>query len=233
MEATASRIPTSSASTATPLSACSRRLAGLTLCFMHIRARAITYHYEREPRDPRVSHALTLEVDAFGGVLKEAAVAYGRRAPDGTLPLAPDRDKQMQPLVTYTESSVTEPLVGEPDDYRGPLPAGARTFELTGFVPTGEGGRFRAEDFVSPDAADPGGRARIAVAAVELGYEEQASAAKTRRAIEVVRTLYRRNDRQRDVAARRGGVSRAAGRDVFARVHAEPSVRRVSAGPWI
>ena len=47
--------------------------------FTHARE-AITYHYERNPADPRIQHALTLEVDDFGNVLKEAAIGYGRRA---------------------------------------------------------------------------------------------------------------------------------------------------------
>ena len=37
--------------------------------FTHPRE-AISYHYERNPADPRISHALTLEVDAFGNVLQ-------------------------------------------------------------------------------------------------------------------------------------------------------------------
>ena len=60
--------------------------------FPHARE-AINYHYERHPADPRVSHALTLEVDAFGNVLKSAAVGYGRRQPDPDLE-AHDQAKQ-------------------------------------------------------------------------------------------------------------------------------------------
>jgi hypothetical protein len=40
---------------------------------------AINFHYERNPADPRVQHATTLEVDAYGNVLKEAAIGYVRR----------------------------------------------------------------------------------------------------------------------------------------------------------
>ena len=47
--------------------------------FTHPRE-AISYHYERNPADPRIQHALTLEVDAFGNVLKQAAIGYGRRS---------------------------------------------------------------------------------------------------------------------------------------------------------
>ena len=59
--------------------------------FTHARE-AISYHYERNPADPRIAHALTLEVDAFGNVLKLAAIGYGRRQPDPSL-LAADRLK--------------------------------------------------------------------------------------------------------------------------------------------
>ena len=45
--------------------------------FTHPRE-AISYHYERNPADPRISHALTLEVDPFGNVLKSLAIGYGR-----------------------------------------------------------------------------------------------------------------------------------------------------------
>ena len=47
--------------------------------FTHARE-AISYHYERNPTDPRIQHALTLEVDDYGNVLKQAAIGYGRRA---------------------------------------------------------------------------------------------------------------------------------------------------------
>ena len=46
--------------------------------FTHARE-AISFHYERNPADPRIQHALTLEVDDYGNVLKEAAIGYGRR----------------------------------------------------------------------------------------------------------------------------------------------------------
>ena len=41
----------------------------------------IDYHYERNPADPRIIHALTLAVDDYGNVLKSAAIGYQRRSP--------------------------------------------------------------------------------------------------------------------------------------------------------
>ena len=76
--------------------------------FTHARE-AITYHYERNPADPRIGHTLTLEVDDFGNVLKSAAVGYGRRQPDLSLSLE-DQNKQAQVFVTLTENGFTNPI---------------------------------------------------------------------------------------------------------------------------
>ncbi|HEY5741129.1 MAG TPA: SpvB/TcaC N-terminal domain-containing protein, partial [Terrimicrobiaceae bacterium] len=46
--------------------------------FTHARE-VIIYHYDRNPKDPRISHALTLEVDAFGNLLRSVAVGYPRQ----------------------------------------------------------------------------------------------------------------------------------------------------------
>ena len=69
---------------------------------------SINYYYEREPADPRISHALTLEVDGYGNVLKEIAIGYGRRsAPTDPALTAADKAKQTRSLITYTENSYT------------------------------------------------------------------------------------------------------------------------------
>jgi len=150
---------------------------------------AINYHYERNPDDPRTSHTLTMEVDSFGNVLKEATVAYGRRVPDASLTLEADRIKQTSPLITYTERRVTDP-VADDDNHHTPLPAETRIYELTGYAPSGT--RFQAADFVQPDPHDP---ARLTpVFDEELDYETHATKGCQRRLIEHVRTLYRRND---------------------------------------
>ncbi|UIE38890.1 SpvB/TcaC N-terminal domain-containing protein [Leptodesmis sichuanensis] len=101
--------------------------------FAHPRE-AITYHYERNPSDPRIQHAMTLEVDDYGNVLKEVAIGYGRRfdAPDPGL-LPQDRDKQRLIHITYTENSFTnaiDDVAVYPNDYRTPLPAETCTYEL-------------------------------------------------------------------------------------------------------
>jgi RHS repeat-associated protein len=150
---------------------------------------AINYHYERNPTDPRILHTLTLEVDPFGNVLKEAAVAYGRPHTDASLPLEAGGAKQISPLITYTEKRVTDP-VADKDNHHMPLPAETRTYELTGYAPTGI--RLQAKDFVRPDPHNP---ARLIHAFdQELKYEAQATKGRQRRLIEHVRILYRRNN---------------------------------------
>jgi RHS repeat-associated protein len=140
----------------------------------------IDYHYERNPADPRVSHALTLEVDAFGNVLRSAAIGYGRRNPDASL--APqDQAKQTQTLITCAENRFTNPVEID-DGYRAPLPCESRVFELTGLTPV-SGRRF---DFGLMDDAT--------LNAAQISYEAAPSGELQNRLIEHARTLYRRND---------------------------------------
>jgi RHS repeat-associated protein len=157
--------------------------------FTHARE-ALSYHYERNPADPRIQHALTLEVDDFGNVLKQAAIGYGRRA--SPLSTQWDRDRQTTALLTYTENRVTN-AVASLDAHRNPLPCEAITFELTGYTATGAAGRFQASDFVEPDPTKAG-RLRHKFTAPEVAYEAMAAGNQRRRPIEWLRTLYRRDD---------------------------------------
>lgn len=161
------------------------------VCFVHPRE-TISYHYERNPADPRVSHALTLEVDKFGNVLKQVAIGYGRRQPDATLPTQEDRAKQTQTLITYTENSLTEAIDNNVatyrDDYLTPLPCETCTYELTGFKPANSGERFSFDEWTRNSSA-------LLSSAERIPYEQTADDAKSqKRLIEHVRTLYRRDD---------------------------------------
>lgn len=171
---------------------------------------AITYHYERNAADPRIQHALTLEVDAFGNVRKQAAIGYGRRetvwqieaggegegevqwVPNPALALLDpaDRRKQTERLLTYTENEFTH-AIDAPDAYRTPLPCESVTYELTGYTPSGPDGRYQAADFVEPDPDAPGRLRHIRAA--EVPYEDTPSGARRRRAVDGSRTLYRRD----------------------------------------
>ena len=184
-----------------------RRRGNRHAVFITSAREAIHYHYERDPADPRIQHALTLEVDAWGNALKEAAIGYGRRqtvrvvdaqgnvqtaANPGLASLAAaDRSKQTTTLATYTENRVTN-AIDSADWHRNPMPCEARTFELTGYAPTGPAGRFQPSDLVEADP-DAAGRLRH-IFTKELAYEEAEAGFNRRRPIEWVRTLYRRDD---------------------------------------
>ncbi|MQM32923.1 SpvB/TcaC N-terminal domain-containing protein [Accumulibacter sp.] len=175
--------------------------------FTHARE-AISYHYERNPADPRIQHALTLEVDDYGNMLKQAAIGYGRRTQirvvdnRGTVRQVPnpgltglqaaDQVRQTTPLLTYTENRVTN-AVDTPDTHFNPLPCEALTFELTGYAATGPAGRFQASDLVEPDPAAPE-RLRHTFTAPQVAYEATAAGNHRRRPIEWLRTLYRRDN---------------------------------------
>ena len=135
----------------------------------------IDYHYERNPADPRISHALTLAVDDYGNVLKSVAIGYQRRAPafDEQSKNASRRSPRAN---TRTPSSKTTPIARR-------FPAEVKTFELTAPTLTGA----TPLDFATVDA--------IAAAASEIAYEAQPTPGKTqKRLIEQMRTLYRKND---------------------------------------
>jgi RHS repeat-associated protein len=149
--------------------------------FTHVRE-LISYHYERRPTDPRIGHAATLEVDDFGNVLKSAAIGYGRRLPDMSLPSA-DQTKQTQIFITYTDNRVTN-AVESADDHRTPLPCESRTYELTGLALPASGQRFTFDDIL-----DAG------MTATPLDYEENPTAGLVqKRLIEHVRMYYHRNN---------------------------------------
>lgn len=148
---------------------------------------ALKSNYERNPADPRISHALTLEVDPYGNVLKEVVIGYGRR-PALVDPALSEEDKtrQTRPLITYTENSLAN-AAPSVDHHRTPLPAETRTYELTGFEPE-DGVRFRFDEWTENGMA-------LLAAAVEIPYQQAAShVTKQKRLIEHVRTLYRKDD---------------------------------------
>lgn len=168
--------------------------------FTHARE-SLTFNYERklykvdgiERADPRVAHAMTLEVDDYGNVLKAANIGYGRRFPENSgLSREQDRHKQEQILLTYTESDYTN-AVRQRDAYRNPLPSETRLYELYNFRPEthrfGVTNLFRFEEMRRKVAEAGDGRH-------DLPYEEMQAAGTfdghpCRRLFQRTRTLYR------------------------------------------
>jgi RHS repeat-associated protein len=152
--------------------------------FSHDRE-TIDYHYERNPADPRLTHAMTLEVDEFGNGLKSVAIAYPRRKP-----AYPEQSKT---FITYTENQVTNKpndKLGDPDWYRIGVPIETRTYEIAG-VPALAGKHFTLVDFYQK-AAD--GSVLGYSIAPEIPYETiPTNTSPQKRLIERVRALYRKD----------------------------------------
>jgi RHS repeat-associated protein len=99
--------------------------------FTHPREQ-IDFHYERilvdvngtKHADPRVSHAMTLEVDAFGNVLRTLAIGYRRR----DLPGVNEPEQQATHLSLTVNRFANRP--NETDWYRMGMPVETRTYEI-------------------------------------------------------------------------------------------------------
>ena len=141
--------------------------------FTHPRE-TITFHYERDPDDPRIGHTLTLAVDDYGNVLTSASIGYARRKPA--------LEEQGQVLATLSENQYTNAIL-QPDAYRTPIPSQVSTYELT--APELRGAQpleFDAVEF-------------LAASANEIPYDAKATAGRIeKRLIERQRSLYRKND---------------------------------------
>ena len=91
--------------------------------------------------DPRVQHALTLEVDAYGNVLQaRPPSATARRHADSPSLLLADRGPSRQHDAAHLHRKPRhQRRSNRTDAYRTPLPCETRTFELTGYHATGAG----------------------------------------------------------------------------------------------
>lgn len=136
---------------------------------------ALSYHYERQAPDPRVTHELVLEVDAFGTVTKSAAVAYARRTPG---PIA----QQTTALCTYTEHDVIN-VPNQPGWYRLGVPYETRTYELTGLGAADDTARL------APDAWLP-----QILAAESIPFDATPGGGPARRLVARTRAVYRSDD---------------------------------------
>ncbi|HSJ54098.1 MAG TPA: toxin TcdB middle/C-terminal domain-containing protein, partial [Anaerolineae bacterium] len=90
--------------------------------YLPSRVDGLSYHYERQPTDPRISHEITLQVDTFGNVTDKVTLAYPRRVPQHA--------EQAEPRILYTHTDVAN----KDDDagfYRG-VAFQLRTYEVTG-----------------------------------------------------------------------------------------------------
>jgi RHS repeat-associated protein len=108
--------------------------------YSHARER-LSFNYERNAGDPRVTHDLTVEVDGYGNVLRSAALSYGRRP--GYTPPEPALTATVQQMLAYdqgrlhaltTRKQYTN-AIDLPDALRKPMPFLTEAAELTGIAP--------------------------------------------------------------------------------------------------
>jgi RHS repeat-associated protein len=160
-----------------------QRRAGNRYAVFLVHAReALTYQYERDPTDPRVGHALTVEVDNFGNERRAVTIGYGRRAADPSV--SPHvRAGQAGLLATYAENDVTNG-VDTADSWRTPLPCATRTYQLTGATRAAGRERLSFDEVLA-----------AVTAATALAYEQQPADGRVqKRLVDHVRGYFRRDD---------------------------------------
>jgi RHS repeat-associated protein len=176
---------------------------------------AISYHYERDPSDPRIGHEITLQTDAYGNILRSVSIGYPRRT--GYEPPEPGLSAGYQEMLAYdqgrlhfigAERTYTNPiddLNAWPDAYRAPQLAASDTAEITGAQAPGPSGVYTFEDVDAPDInGQPGVWPAVWTGNSDVPYEQipgsdvdgsgSPAAEPTRRFIAQQRTFYRSDD---------------------------------------
>jgi RHS repeat-associated protein len=141
---------------------------------------AITFSFERNVSDPRVSHSLNIETDELGNVLKKASVVYKRK--DRPVELADDRiwAEQDKTHVIINENSFTTDII-QADVYRPRLPYETKQFEAKGLIPSMAGNYFSIND--------------LSGALTEIGYEGNFTPGLAqKRLTEHIKTIYLADD---------------------------------------
>ncbi|WP_419661205.1 insecticidal toxin complex protein, TcdB family [Desulfosarcina variabilis str. Montpellier] len=109
--------------------------------FQVIDSQSLTLQLDRRPEDPRVSHQLTLQTDAYGHPLVSATVGYPRRISDPDVPEAV-RAEQAKTHIVITHIDYTNDVYGplaqgigtelSDSPYRLPVPWKTATYALSG-----------------------------------------------------------------------------------------------------
>ena len=129
---------------------CLQNMGGNRHAVFYVHPReALSFDYERNGNDPRVSHEITLQADDYGNIERRVSIGYPRRA--GYPPPEPSLSLTLQSTLAYdqarlhlrgTEQRYTnaiDDLATWPDAYRAPLPSGAEDAEITGVTPSVKG----------------------------------------------------------------------------------------------
>jgi RHS repeat-associated protein len=122
--------------------------SNLHAIFLVTSRETVTFHYERNAGDPRVTHDLTLGTDNYGNVTRAISIGYPRRA--GTAPPEPALATTMQAMLASDQSrlhivatehqytNAVDDIAAAPDLYRAPAPAATNVAEITGVTPSSD-----------------------------------------------------------------------------------------------
>lgn len=145
---------------------------------------AITYHYERSDRDPRIGHNITLQIDEYGNVCKSASVVYKRQIADAAASQLV-QDEQDRSWIKVTENNYTNHIINDinrPEAYRPGQLAETITWQLTG-INKNAGQFFSLEEMRSAFNS-----------ASEIPFQQFISVGLRKRKVEHVRHLFLKND---------------------------------------
>lgn len=106
--------------------------------FLVVPSEGISYNYERNPGDPRITHSFVLSSDQYGNITKSAGVIYPRVSRPTGSGAIPDVvwGQQKQVHVTTGETDFTNDVIG-PDVYRLRAASEIRAYEIGGLVQPG------------------------------------------------------------------------------------------------
>ncbi|UPZ15123.1 toxin TcdB middle/C-terminal domain-containing protein [Flavobacterium humidisoli] len=151
---------------------------------------AITYNYERNIEDPRISHSLNIKLDEYSNVLDSASVVYPRLLPDTNLPLVTQKE-QDKTIIIYTKNDFTNDI-NVADNYRLRLPSEAKTYDIKGNNFENPTTLFKITDFDNPETGY-----NILLSSVEIPYHQYNNppvAGTQKRLIEHTRSVYYNNN---------------------------------------
>ena len=90
----------------------------------------LSFHYERNPEDPRVTHQITLAVDDHGNIIDSVMIGYPRRI-SASDPLNVSLSEQRELFITYSKSDFINQS-NSVDYFFVGVPYQSRTYEVTG-----------------------------------------------------------------------------------------------------
>ncbi len=144
----------------------------------------LTFTYERNVNDPRITHTVNTVFDLYGNVLESAAVVYGRDKliVDADLS-AKDLAEQQKGYIVYTVNDFIKKDIITDSDYRLRVPCQITSFELTGFPSPAASTLFQPEEIQT-----------LFNTSLSLNYEDDPDLSKKqKRAIETDRHYFKDN----------------------------------------